>query len=51
MRIQKRCTCCGHRFERIPEDARFHDDNSPLRGFYWECRCGSTLFVPADRAA
>lgn len=43
----KKCNCCGNLYIQIPSGARFLDNCDPLGGWYWECSCGSTLFVPA----
>ena len=43
-------TCsCGAVFSGVPPDARIQNTGDPLDGHYWECECGSTLFVPLSR--
>ena len=44
--MSKTCTC-GKHFESIPKNARFHSSDDEFEGWYWDCSCGSTLFVPA----
>lgn len=41
-----RVCSCGQAFHFLPKSAKFMDDTSALRGWYWECdRCKSTLFI------
>jgi len=44
--MSKKCNCCETITTEIPEDARYLDKNDILDGAYFECRCGSTLFIP-----
>lgn len=44
--MSKTCKCCNTITTKIPEDARYLDKNDILDGAYFECRCGSTLFIP-----
>lgn len=42
-----KCNCCGTEHTRIPQDSRaqralLNDYND---GFFFECECGSTMFV------
>lgn len=41
----KVCSCCSRSFESVPNDAELFDDPG-LGGFYWNCSCGTTLYVP-----
>lgn len=45
-KLRKPCPVCGAVEERLPHNAKYHDDGSPLSGHYWDCRCGSTRFAP-----
>lgn len=42
---------CGKVFKSVPQDARVHlDPEEPtLSGYYWNCDCRSTLFVPLSK--
>ena len=42
--ITKTCNCCGDAHKEIPANARVNE-----MGSFWECKCGSTMFV-ADEA-
>jgi hypothetical protein len=42
--MAKKCGC-GKWFLNVPSNARVSRDPA-LGGVYWECTCGSTLFVP-----
>lgn len=44
-KTRKVCACCSRSFESVPNDAEFLVDPD-LGGFYWNCSCGTTLFVP-----
>lgn len=51
LKTRKVCSCCTAEFEQVPDRARWFDDNEPdpeysLTGWYWECSCKTTLFVP-----
>lgn len=44
-------TCgCGNHYEEVPSFAKYSPDPW-LGGYYWECVCGSTLFVPDRKDA
>lgn len=43
---QKECRACGLTYLRVPEIARVSTDPD-MGGWYWECVCKSTLYVPA----
>lgn len=45
--IHKLCSC-GHLHTALPPDAKHHTDpdSAELTGFYFDCACRSTLFVP-----
>lgn len=47
----KRCTVCDRKHKEIPQNARpWIDDEMKLAGkphligWFWECKCGSTMF-------
>lgn len=40
----KVCGSCGKTFVRLPRGARYQQDPF-LGGYYWECKCGSTLYT------
>lgn len=44
--INKTCSC-GKPHPTLPLDAKFFRDeeSSPLSGYYWNCECGSTMFL------
>ena len=47
-------TCaCGKTFLTIPENARFFvpDEGEFSHGWWWDCDCRSTLFLPCDGPA
>ncbi len=44
--LKKVCECCGLGHIRVPEKARTNE-----MGSFWECQCGSTMFVMADSVA
>jgi hypothetical protein len=41
----KRCAC-GIIYKGVPSFADLHASGDDLAGFYWNCACGSTLFLP-----
>lgn len=43
------CTCCGNRFYTVPVNHQYGGDPL-LEGWSWQCRCGSTLFLPRSMA-
>lgn len=45
----RQCSC-GQVYPGVPKYARYHPDDGALSGWYWECKCRSTLFTP-DRKA
>lgn len=47
--IIKRCNCCQNSFREIPENATVVDDNSGFDGVYFDCKCGSTMFIPSEK--
>lgn len=44
--LKKVCECCGLGHIRVPEQARSNE-----MGAFWECECGSTMFVMTDAMA
>lgn len=44
----KVCATCGKAHAIVPENARLMAQGK-LAGFYWECDCLSTLFVPVSK--
>jgi hypothetical protein len=48
MLISKNCQCCGRFYETIPTKHRDWIDCGLLLGVFWECDCGSTLFMPNE---
>lgn len=47
-RIKRTCSC-GRVHDIIPATARYQKsalEGDPLAGWYWECECGTTLFIP-----
>lgn len=40
-----KCSCGRAHFE-IPKTARFQNEGDALDGWYFECACRSTLFIP-----
>lgn len=44
----KKCACGLEHFE-IPADATWVAEKNSFPGVYWNCHCGSTLFLPASR--
>lgn len=47
--IVKRCSC-GVVHVAIPPDATYQADADNLTGWWWNCRCKSTLFWPDEDA-
>jgi hypothetical protein len=45
-----RICSCGKHHPLIPTHARYLADDE-LSGWYWECTCGSTLFLQDKRRA
>ncbi len=45
----KKCNTseCDKAWIVVPKTARY-GGNGPLKGWYWECNCGSTMFLPKD---
>jgi len=41
----KQCGC-GKVHQTIPQDHRLETDEGSYVGYYWDCECKSTLFVP-----
>lgn len=48
----KRCGCCEKVFDTVPEHAKYHVDKECglTNGYYWNCNCGSTMFIPEAKA-
>jgi hypothetical protein len=46
MRAPIKICSCGFEFFSVPARARFLDSDDDLRGWYFECSCFSTVFVP-----
>lgn len=48
MAIDKKCGCCGLDYLALPAQAKLFLDpeDNRLSGYYWDCTCRSTLFVP-----
>jgi hypothetical protein len=44
----KACSC-GEKHKQIPVGARLVNNGDDLDGFYWDCHCKSTLFVPIKK--
>jgi hypothetical protein len=44
----KTCTC-GKHYETIPPEAKYLNDGSEFSGYYWNCECKTTLFVPLNK--
>jgi hypothetical protein len=44
MRNLKTCAC-GAEHKDLPPTTKYHSDDA-FAGFYFNCQCGSTLFVP-----
>lgn len=49
-RFVKTCSC-GLSFIAIPETAKYHASGDVFEGWYWDCVCRSTLFVPVRKIA
>lgn len=47
--IEKYCGNCGQVHNRIPSSARALSKGDPLDGLYWECTCGSTVFLSDEQ--
>lgn len=46
----RKCDCCGELFYEIPLTAKFKDESfAPFNGFWWDCSCKSTMFMPTAR--
>lgn len=46
----KTCATCGATFDRVPAGAREGlESRDEFPGFYWECSCKSTMFVPTSK--
>ena len=41
----KKCNCCGKIHTEVPSNARRMIDENILIGWFFECECGSTMFV------
>ena len=48
MIINKTCSC-GKKWLHLPETARTQFSSDELAGHYFECDCGSTLFIPFEK--
>lgn len=46
--MEKKCNC-GITHTVIPSEARLQVENDIGDGVCWECRCGSTMFLPLER--
>lgn len=49
LRESKLCSC-GRVHTVVPLEARLQLNAGELTGYYWECTCGSTLFVALEPA-
>lgn len=43
------CSCCKKTLKEIPASARLMDEGDPMDGWYFECSCRSTQFIPLRR--
>lgn len=44
--MSKICACCGIIHSEVPKNAREgKEELDQYPGWYWECQCGSTLFL------
>lgn len=43
--LNKKCNCCQKVHESVPSGAR----ESEEMGWFWECDCKSTMFVPNEK--
>lgn len=50
MKINKVCrmNTCQKRFTEIPSTAKFQNYTGPFTGWYWQCDCHTTMFLPTD---
>jgi hypothetical protein len=49
MKLMKQKICsCKRVHAEIPKSHQFEDCLDELSGLYWNCECGSTLFVPVS---
>lgn len=44
----KSCSC-GLKFQDIPKDAKYFDDGDKIKGWFWQCSCNSTVFLPVEK--
>ncbi len=42
------CSCCGKLINELPENTRVMDEGDELDGWYFECSCRSTQFIPIN---
>lgn len=50
-RLLKDKVCgCGEVYDRLPEGTKLSDDEG-CGGYYWNCSCNSTLFIPTKYIA
>lgn len=47
--MNKICARCQKVWTKVPETARVMCEDDVFDGSYWECDCGTTLFVPAKK--
>lgn len=43
--IDKTCTVCGTHHDCLPETAKYQSGDA-LTGYWFNCQCDSTLFIP-----
>ena len=45
----KECLKCKIQYFRLPESARLFWANDPFDGIYFECKCGTTIWLPRSK--
>lgn len=45
----KKCNTCGAEHPTVPANAREWVDENVFMGWFWECKCGSTMFKKASK--
>lgn len=48
--MNKICNCCGKVWNKIPDGAKLQDNGDAFDGYFFDCDCKSTLFIPKDYA-
>lgn len=46
---KKKCKVCGIVHLNLPRSFRKLWENDPMDGVYFECKCGTTMFIPRTR--